>query len=77
MRQSLSELRHLACPFESVESRPDAIAVAAITAASKHLNPRNGAAGCNVWRLCRRLGCDSDALPLLRSANVSRAQHLM
>ncbi|CAM9759100.1 unnamed protein product [Scytosiphon promiscuus] len=76
MRQALREHRHMRSPFESAGPRVEAVATAAIAVASTHLNPRNGPAGCGIWRLCRRLGCDSDVFPLLRSAGISGAEAL-
>lgn len=63
-------------PFESAGLRVEDVAAVSIAAASTHLNPRNGPAGCGLWRLCRRLGCDSDVFPLLRSAGISGAEAL-
>lgn len=76
MRQALSERRRLANPFNSAGPRADAVAAASVTAASVHLNPRNGPSGCSLWRLCRRLGCDGDVLPLLRAAGMSGTESL-
>ncbi len=76
MRQALQEHRRMASPFASVGSRVEDVAAASIAAASAHLNPRNGPAGCGLWRLCRRLGCDKDVFPLLRSAGISGAERL-
>lgn len=71
MRQALQEHRRMKSPFELVGDRVEAVAAASTAAASVHLNPRNGPAGCGLWRLCRRLGCDADVFPLLRSAGIS------
>lgn len=76
MRQAVSERRRLANPFNSVGPSAGAVAAASVAAASVHLNPRNGPAGCSLWRLCQRLGCDGDVLPLLRAAGVSGAESL-
>lgn len=76
MRQALAERRRLHSPFLSVGRQPEAVAAAAVAASSVHLNPRNDPVGCSVWRLCRRLGCDDDVLPLLRGAGISRADDL-
>lgn len=76
MLQALHERRQMGSLFESAGSRAEAIAEASITAASAYLNPRNGPAGCGLWRLCRRLGCDKDVLPLLRLAGISGAEAL-
>lgn len=70
MRQALTERRRLANPFASAGPHVEAVAAASIAAASTHFNPRNGPASCGLWRLCRRLGCDGDVLPLLRAAGV-------
>eukprot|EP00903_Cladosiphon_okamuranus_P016531 g15251.t1 len=76
MRQALQEHRRMKSPFALVGDRVDAVAAASIAAASVHLNPRNGPAGCGLWRLCRRLGCDGDVFPLLRSAGISGSEAL-
>ena len=76
MRQALQEYRRMKSPFELVGDRVGAVAAASIAAASVHLNPRNGPAGCGLWRLCRRLGCDGDVFPLLRSAGISGSEAL-
>eukprot|EP00752_Nemacystus_decipiens_P001572 g1533.t1 len=75
-RQALQEHRRMKSPFEHVGDRVEAVAQASIAAASVHLNPRNGPAGCGLWRLCRRLGCEGDVFPLLRSAGISGSEAL-
>lgn len=76
MRHALSERRRTTNPFASVTSRLEAVASAAISVASAHFNPRNGPVGCSIWQLCRRLGCEGDALPLLKAAGITRADAL-
>lgn len=76
MRQAANERRGAACSFDSVGPRVEDVATACVAQASAHFNPRNGPAGCGLWRFCRRLGCDGDVFPLLKSAGVSGAEGL-
>ncbi|CAM9674386.1 unnamed protein product, partial [Discosporangium mesarthrocarpum] len=75
IRHALVAKRRRNSPFKSLQ-RPDEAAEAAVVAASRHLNPRNSVAGCGAWKLCRRLGCDEDLLPILRAKGIAGAEAL-
>jgi hypothetical protein len=70
----LATWRHVT-PYATVQSARTVV-VAALAASLQQYSCRNPYAGGTLWRLCRVLGCDSDALPLLRAAGIGTVSEL-
>jgi hypothetical protein len=70
----LATWRHVT-PYATVQS-PRTVVVAALAASLQQYSCSNPFSGGTLWRLCRALGCDSDALPLLRAAGIGTVSEL-